>query len=246
MGNLTFVGDPSLVRKEGLLSGARLNINGRFIYGEGRYLKYNLYAGYEYNVEHSLGVNTSGLSTCSVNHISNWWYFDVCGNANRTRKEITDQSGENLSFIFSKMLTGNSKNHHKVRVGVNRQFSANYIQNQLVMGLDTIHSNNSNSEITLTVGESVQNQLATKLALSGKLRLHVYGKQVTFHAGYNKSNGGKILGFDRYDKTLNYSVSYPVTPYLFATIGYRKTNSSIDYYELEQPIFGLNFKSLKF
>ena len=65
-------------------------------------------------------------------------------------------------------------------------------------------------------------------------------------ASYNDSDGGKLLGFDRSDEAFNLSVSYPLTDYVSANLGYHKTNSSIDYYDTKYPTFGLQLKSLPF
>lgn len=246
LGGLSFVGDPAFYAKEGLLIGAALNVGGRRIYGEGRYLNYNLNTSYTYSAKHSLGVATSSVSACSINHIADWWYLDLCGNASSTRKEITTQSSENLSLALVKSFSGVSSTYHKIRIEGIRRFSSNYVQNKLLFGLDTIHPKNVTSGVTVAIGESVNNQLATRVAISGHLGLSLNKKRLSVKASYNDSDGGKLLGFDRSDEAFNLSVSYPLTDYVSANLGYHKTNSSIDYYDTKYPTFGLQLKSLSF
>ena len=246
LGNLSFAGDPSLVRKEGLLSGARLNLNGRFIYGEGRYLKYNLYAGYEYNVEHSLGVNTSGLSACSVNHISNWWYVDACANTSRVRKDITDDTNSNISITGSKVFTSGENSYSQMNLGVNRYFASVYTQNQVVIGLDTIHANSVYSAFDVTFGEAIENQLATRFSMSTQVTAQVANKPLTLSASYARADGGMLLGVERDETTIAVSASYPVWKNLTASVGYRRTDSSIDYFDVSTPTFGLQFNAIQF
>jgi len=246
LGRLSFVGDPASYAKEGLLVGAALNVSGRLIYGEGRYLNYNLNTSYAYSTKHTLGVATSSVSACSVNHIADWWYLDVCGGGSRTRKQITDQSSESLSIILAKVLSGGTSKYHKVRIGGNRHFASTYVQDQFLFGVDTIHSESVTSGMTATIGESVDNKLAIKASISAHLGLILNKKTLSVKASYNGSDGGKLLGFDRSDGAFNLSVSYPLTDYVSANLGYHKTNSSIDYYDTKYPTFGLQLKSLSF
>jgi hypothetical protein len=246
LGRLSFVGDPAFYAKEGLLIGAALKVGGRRIYGEGRYLNYNLNTSYAYSAKHSLAVATSSVSACSINHIADWWYLDLCGNAGSTRKEITTQGSENLNLALVKAFSGGSSTYHKIRIEGIRQFSSNYVQDKFLFGLDTIHPKNVTSGVTVAIGESVNNQLATRVAISGHLGLSLNKKRLSVKASYNDSDGGKLLGFDRSDEAFNLSVSYPLTDYVSANLGYHKTNSSIDYYDTKYPTFGLQLKSLSF
>jgi hypothetical protein len=56
LGNLTFTGDETLLRKEGLVAGVGIGANGRRIYGEGKYVDYSLGASYAHSQEHDIGI----------------------------------------------------------------------------------------------------------------------------------------------------------------------------------------------
>ena len=58
--------------------------------------------------------------------------------------------------------------------------------------------------------------------------------------------GGLLLGAARDAKTASISVSYPVWRNLTATLGYAKTNSTIDYFDTSGPTLALDFDAIKF
>ena len=246
LGNLTFEGDEQLYRKGGLMAGLGVGLDGRYIYSEGRYLSYGANASYAYSPEHGIGISTTSANVCSVNHISNFWYVDSCANTSRVRKDITDDTNSNISISGSKVFTSGENSYSQMNLGVNRYFASAYTQNQVVIGLDTIHANSVYSAFDVTFGEAIENQLATRLSVSAQVTAQVANKPLTLSASYARADGGMLLGVERSENTIGISASYPVWKNLSASIGYRNTDSSIDYFDVSTPTFGIQFAAIQF
>ena len=100
--------------------------------------------------------------------------------------------------------------------------------------------------LNLTAGESVQSQLATKFALSGELTIQLANKPLRLSASYLQADDGMLLGVARDETTIAVSASYPIWKNLTASVGYRNTNSSIDYFDVSTPTFGIQFAAIQF
>jgi hypothetical protein len=116
----------------------------------------------------------------------------------------------------------------------------------VLFGYKTIHANGVYSALDLTVGDAVENQLATKFALSAQLVTQLMNKPLKLSASYSQADGGMLLGFERRDETHNIRASYPLWRGLTASVGYRTTDSTLDYFDMSSPIFGIQFSSLNF
>jgi hypothetical protein len=246
LGDLTFLGDEALYRKDGLMAGLGVGLNGRYIYDDGRYLSYGANASYAHSAEYGIGVATTGANVCSVSHISNWWYFDVCANTSRVRKDITDETNSNISLVGSKVFASSEDSYSEASFGVNRYFAESYTQYQLALGYNTIHSNGVFSAVDVMLGEAVENQLTTQLSITAQVRTQISNKPLTLSASFARADGGMLLGFERNEDTVGITASYPVWKNISASIGYKNTDSTIDYFDVSTPIFGLQLTPIQF
>jgi hypothetical protein len=110
----------------------------------------------------------------------------------------------------------------------------------------SIHSNSVYSAIDVTFGEAIENQLATKMSLRAKVITKLANKPLTLSASYADADGGMLLGFERSDKTYSISATYPLWRSLTSSVGYITTNSTIDYFDVSTPTFGVQFSSFNF
>ena len=246
LGNLTFEGDEQLYRKEGVIAGFGAGLSGRYIHAEGKYLTYGVNASYAHSPKYGLGITTTSANFSSIKHIKNWWFLDAHINTARVRKDITDETNNNISLISSKVYVSSENTYSEASFGVNRYFAESYNQNQLMLGYDTIHSNGVYSAIDITFGESVKSQLATKMSLRAKVILKLANKSLTVSASYADADGGMLLGFERSEETYSISATYPLWRSLTASVGHRTTNSTIDYFDVSTPTFGIQFSSFNF
>lgn len=246
LGNLTFDGDETLYRKEGVVAGFGAGVSGRYIHAEGKYFTYGVNASYAHSPKYGLGIATTSANLSSINHIKNWWFLNAHINTSRVRKDITDGTNSNLSLTSSKVYASGENTYSEASFGVNRYFAESYNQNQLLLGYKTIHANGVYSALNFTFGESVENQLATKFVLSGQVATQVAKKPLKLSASYSQADGGILLGVARDETTIAVSASYPIWKNLTASIGYRNTDSSIDYFDVSTPTFGLQFNAIQF
>ena len=246
LGNLTFDGDETLYRKEGVVAGFGAGVSGRYIHAEGKYFTYGVNASYAHSPKYGLGIATTSANLSSINHIKNWWFLNAHINTSRVRKDITDGTNSNLSLTSSKVYASGENTYSEASFGVNRYFAESYNQNQLLFGYKTIHANGVYSALNFTIGESVENQLANKFALSGQLTTRLAKKPLKLSASYSQADGGMLLGVARDETTIAVSASYPIWKNLTASVGYRRTDSTIDYFDVNTPTFGIQFAPLQF
>tara|TARA_B110000908_G_C10258593_1_gene457426 strand:+ start:400 stop:1506 length:1107 start_codon:yes stop_codon:yes gene_type:complete len=246
LGNNTFIGNETLYRKEGIVGGLGVGLNGRHIYAERRYLNYSINSSYTRSLKYGSGISSNNASFCSINHIKDWWFVDACTNLSTTNKEITDSKNNNISLVGSKVYSSDKNTYNEATLGMNLYHAETFTQNQLLIGYKTIHSNGLYSAVNLTLGEGVENQLTTQFAIKAQLTAQINNKPLNLSINHTNSGGGMLLGFERNQSDIGILVSYPVWGYLDLNLGYRKSNSNIDYYDSSTPTFGIQFKPYKF
>lgn len=246
LGNLTFEGEKKLFSKVGILAGVRAGLNNRYIYSDGRYLQYSANISYAYSPKHKLGVGTVGARACDIRRILNSWYLDSCAGQSRTRKDLSDTTNSELSFVTSNSFKNFEQSFSQVDFGVKRFFTKSYTQNQVVLGFDTIHSNDVFTDFGATFGEAITSKLATRLSLSGRIIVSIADKPLSLSATYTDSDGGIMLGVSRSEKNYGISVSYPIWQKIKLSVGYQKTDSTIDHYNFQSPTLGLELPVIQF
>lgn len=253
LGDITFTGDPSLVRKDGVIVGAGAGAYGRYLMGDGRYIDYGAGISYAHSFEHNIGIERRFASVCSKNHIKNWWYIDGCASSSHVEKELTEDTRNALSLTASKLFTSSKNNHHQASFSVNRIYDDNYEGKQLsiTLGFNTIHRNGWQTSINATLGESidsesVDSEMAVREAVSASLALPVRNRRFTLSASYREADGVKLLGIERVEETWTISASYNIYRNIDLSVSYFDTNSTIDYFDESSPTFSLNFEPIRF
>ena len=246
LGSFAFQGDPNYYLKTGLIGGATLGLGGRYIYGEGRYLNYNINGGYAKNPQHDLEVMSKDFNLCSFNHIVDWWNLDACLSGSSVQKELSQQKTTSMSISMSKIFNGKLDRYHQVGMSINRLYMNDYTQDQLKLSVDTIYSNNFTSKAEIGFGEAVTNQLATRLSIATRVAIRVAGDPVILNADYSEASGGKLLGYDRSEQRFSLSASRPVSHYFNLTIGYQVIDSNIDYFDARYPSIGIELTPISF
>ena len=246
LGSLSFEGDEALYRKEGIIAGLGAGLNGRYILDEGQYVNYGVTASYAHSPEFGLGITTTGVNLSSINHIQNWWYLDAHINTSRVRKDITDNTTSTISLVSSKVYSSKNDSYSEASFGVSRYFAESYTQNQLTLGYDTIHSNGMFSSVDVMFGEAHEGQLTTRFSSRARVSMQISNKPLSLTARYSIADGGMMLGFEHNENTYEISATYPIWGNLKAMVGYKVTDSTIDYFDVDTPIFGVEFTSIQF
>ena len=246
LGSLTFNGDEALYRKEGIIAGLGAGLNGRSILDEGQYINYGVTASYAHSPEFGLGITTTSVDVSSINHIQNWWYLDAHITTSRVRKDITDNTTSTISLVSSKVYSSEGDSYSEASFGISRYFAESYIQNQLTLGYDTIHSNGIFSSVDVMFGEELEGQLTTRFSSRARVSMQLVNKPLSLTARYSIADGGMMFGIERNENTYEISATYPIWGNLKATVGYRVTDSTIDYFDVDTPSFGIEFTSFQF
>ena len=92
-------------------------------------------------------------------------------------------------------------------------------------------------------GEAVENQLATKISLKAKVITNLAKKPLTLSASYADADGVMLFGVERSEETYSICASYPLWRGITASIGHRTTDSTIDFFDVSTPTFGIQFSS---
>ena len=85
------------------------------------------------------------------------------------------------------------------------------------------------------------NKLVLNYALDASATKIIEGRQITISLSREISDGGKLLGVDRSDETTRLQVSVPIAKNLYAKVGYVKTDSTIDYFDVLEPSISLTY-----
>lgn len=238
LGNLEFDGEPDLVAKAGILAGLTLNGNSRLTYGEGRYLNASASASLAYSPEHSLSYTSSNVQVCSKNKVRRNAHIDMCASVNKQNKEISSSDEDSLTTSYSKMFF-NEFGAAEMKMSLRRLNVKDYAQSQLSLSSDLIHTNNGFYSLGLTLGESVKDQLATRYTINMNAAKYYKGRKYNLSISHGFSDGGKLLGVERNERSSSLVVSTGISADTSFSIGYANVRSSIDYFDRSYPIISL-------
>ena len=246
IGNLTLSGDKAFYQTSGLVGGLGVKFAGRSIYGQGKYLNYSMYKDFALHPSSSDKILNTIAEICSKNLIGQSLYLDACTSNFISSRELTHTDNTDISFVGSHTFTNNKNTHSLAKLGVNRLFTNEYVQNQIILGVETLHSHRVFTEIETIIGEVIQNKLATRTSILGTLSFNVAGKPLRLNTSLSQATGGLILGFANDNQRISVSASYPIWRNITAVLGYTEINSTIDYFDSSLPTLGLEFSPIHF
>lgn len=246
LGQSTLEAHPDTLRTSGIVAGGAIGTSGRYITGIGRYLDYSLNASYEHSPKYNYGISTLAVRGCSMNSLGKQFYFDLCGQSKKIDKVLSDDITSSFSGSFSHTFNSGENAFSEAGVGVTRYFSGEYVQNQFGLKWATIYESGLVTNFNIVFGEPVANNHAMRFYGSVELNKRFWGKPLSMTLGYIEADGGLLLGFERSDRTQFFSFRYPIADNISVEIGYTNTNSSISYFDVRSPSFGLNFAKLRF
>lgn len=268
IGFLTFAVSPPF-QESGILLGGEAYISGRWVHGGGRYVNFAGGGGYAHSFDHDIGIERTRGQICSINHIKNWWYGDVCFADSREWKELTHSINYQGSFALSKTFAGRTFpsqdgqpariTSHQAGIRIARNVEkGGFGQRQTTFFLDSIHARHpvaggnpldANSVVTgisLTQGEKKENILATRSRLALEAGWWVNGKSLSLFASYSKARGARLFGIPRDERTRSISISYPVHRLISVSLGYTETDSKIDYFDSASPSINFRLTPVRF
>jgi hypothetical protein len=246
LGALTFNGDPSYRRRDGIVGGAAIGLRGRSIYANGSYLDFSVAASYAHSTQHDIGIARASVSGCSRNYMFSEWYLDACGDITRLVRDLDAETTRGFSLGTTKLFTLGNNTVHSTSVGIRRHYTENYQQNQLQLGWNTLSNSGRYTGFSLSFGEALPNQLVMRSTASVTIGTRLFDRDLTLSIGYSYADGGRILGFERNDTTYSMNVNFNLTSSLSLNIGFRDTSSSISYFNEREPLVSLELVPIRF
>lgn len=235
LGNLEFEGDPNLIAKEGLVVGLNVGGSGRETISIGRYLDGSANFSYGFSPEHDLSIKSFNLGVCSKNRLKNNVHADVCILASELDKRITTDSTHSIKVSVSRLNFVDFGSFNEGRFSIIRVTTDDYSQNQFEASVDTIYRDNLATSFRLKLGQELSDQLALKYGVGISATKFVRGRKYTFGLTQEYSDGGKLFGVNRSDRSTNISVSTNLDASTTISVGYWRRDSSIDYFDQNYP-----------
>lgn len=246
IGNIVFNGDPARYRKEGVITGLNVTQTTRLFYGHGKYFDAFISAGGAYNFEHNLGLASLSLNACSINHLSNWWFIDICGNDGVSYRELTQSHTTTRSIALSTFQETPFGSFSQLILKAQSFKTDSYTQDQLIAGINTVAASGTYTSLEFTFGAPIPTELTTEFGVTAEISTFLRNHPVSLSLKYNKSSGGMFFNQPRNELQYSISAILPITSQVTASIGYAATDSSIDYFDSAAPTFGVSFAPLNF
>ena len=139
LGDLEFVGDPELIKQEGVITTLNMRANNRSTFDAGRYLQTNLHGSYSYSPKHKNGFSSTSLETCFIDKITSKNSIDICASSSRQNKEISKTRNNTLSVYLGNLSFNENIGFSEGKLGIMHLTSDGYSQNQFTLSWDTIH-----------------------------------------------------------------------------------------------------------
>lgn len=246
VGGLTFQGDEEFFSHGGTAIGISSLISLRHIYGEGRYINSRTALSYKHDVNGRDSIVTNEVNLCSNNHLKNWWYFDVCANAEYVDKTFSENTERYLNYSLSKIFHTENVGVTRVALTAQTLYRDDYSQNKLILDSSLINKNNSYFSISGSVAESVEGYMVEKFSVNISGSAPIYDKNITLNFGYKEASGGYLFGEPISERSSYFRVSYPIFHNTQLYAGYQINDNSIDYFDYKYPTLGVQFSILNF
>ena len=241
LGNLEFVGDPELIKQEGVITTLNLRVNNRSTLDAGKYFQTNLNASYSYSPKHKNGFSNTSVESCFSDKITSKNSFDICASSSMQNKEISENRISTFSVYFGNLNFTETIGFSEGKLGVIQVTTDEYSQEQVALSWDTIHKKNLFSAIRFRIGDSVTDHSALRYGLDINVSKILMSRKINLSFSNEIHDGGLLFGIDRSDHINNISIQTVVNQNASIKVGYTSRNSSIDYFDEDYPHFSLTF-----
>jgi hypothetical protein len=232
--------------EQGVLAGLRAGLQGRDVYRPGGFIDFSLSASYEYAPRHEIGVTRAFGRLCSSNSLQLSWTADACLTGSAVDRKEDSSSAIEADLTLARLFGSLPGVHHRAYGGVRQLQTTDYRQIQYVAGLETASVRWPFLAIEATMGEPVGDQTVLLHAASATLSDQLLGRPFALTLSYRYSGGERILVFDRFDRELQAVASYNIWGGYYVQLGYRDVDSTLDYFDESEPVFGLSLATIRF
>jgi hypothetical protein len=241
IGDLEFIGDPSLIKQEGIIVRPTFEADGRMTFDSGRYLNSKLFGSYSFSPKHQNGFSNLNWENCFLNKLNNLNSIDICGSIINLHKELAESTTKGFSISISDLNLNEYFGHQERKLTISYLDYTHYNQNQFALSQDNIHKTNLFSSTRLRVGQPVADTLALKYGLDLSLSKIWNKRKISINFTHELNDGGSLLGAKRTDVINKAFISGTISSGLSIRLGYTDKNSSIDYYDTRYPSIKLTY-----
>jgi len=241
IGELEFVGDPELIKQEGVIGTINFQANKRATFASGRYLQTNISAAYSYSPKYKVGFSNASFNSCYKHKLTTTNFLDFCASASHQNKEIAKETDKSLLLSMSKLRFDNNIGFSEGQIGIIRFISNDYSQNQLAFSWDTIHKGNFYSALRLRFGDKIEAKTALNYGIDINISKIINSRKFSLSLSHELNDGGMLFGENRSDIVNKISLVSNLNANTQLKLGYTATNSSINYFDQSYPILKLTF-----
>jgi hypothetical protein len=244
LNGLTFVGQEELQAESGWLVGLNAGMSLSQPIAEGTYITSALQLYYGAHAGSNLRVGRYSLNTCANTQLSQAWYAGSCIAQSGTKRDLSSSRVQSISLEAGHVASLTNVTQAAVGVQLERVLTYDYAQNRYGFDLDVIHNFMPSTYVQVQKGQDVQGEhvLDFNLTVRQQIRLgrHGYGLSIS----RSVYNGSRLLGVAREDVIEALTVSTFLPDLGSINFGYSRTDSTIDYYDLDSPTFSVGFEAL--
>jgi hypothetical protein len=246
LGWIVLLPDTDQVQKAGLLVGARAGVQGRYIYRPGGYFDFNVYGSGEYSPRHDIGLTTAFGQLCSYNAVDLTWTLDLCGSVVEVNRDLSLDHAETVDITAGRQFRFGPNMHQRVFAGLRSVSTLDYNQLQTFFGFEAMSARYPFFSVAATFAEPVDDQTVLLQSVTGTVSDQLMGRPFALTLAHRYSGGSTIFGRERLERTLLANFSYNIWRSYYLSIGYRDVDSTIDYFDESEPIFGISIATIRF
>jgi len=247
LGDAVFIGDPTFNKKSGTVADLKVQLQGRFLVGLGKYADLKFTHQVATSLHDRVSFHLNLLGGCYHHFVRSWNYIDVCGMKSVSSKALSSDDSMSKSLSFTRLVHTNSYGNNMLTLGVGLENDDGVEQRHYFIRLNNKNIAKTDPSFTVKLGELPKRFLSLDRSFEGRFNL-LYNEtlSVNLYARYAHYKGGQILGFPRNETHKNIIAEIPIAQHVIASFGYFETDSNINYFDERGPIFGLYFTNFEF
>lgn len=245
LGFLTFETDPELLRKAGILVGGSVRASGLYRLGGGDTVTGAARFSASRAPQHGSEVIGQSQQLCYQNYMGENTFANFCGARSVTRYELSESRQRSLTAGITRYFQTAPRRYTGLGAQIERVYSGDTAVTSL--GFAARQKTRAGDEIGLTAsfGFPVSGQHVQRFGLQASYTTKLNDRALTLSAGLQRAYGSQIFGIAREDRGWSLQASYALSDALSVQVGYRRNDSSIDYFDERAPVIGISFEPLR-
>ncbi len=219
-----------------------LSYDGRVRVGpsQGHYVEAEAQLGVLHAPEPNLTRTVGQISVCSRNELVNWNFLDLCYNHVEVRRDLSDQTQDDLEMRYSHLFEiGESR--HEVGFAVGRSKYKDLYQTHGTVSFDSVGRRIA-TRLSLDLSEPLQDSTGNDLSVRGEVRWLAAGHVVGLGLEASQSAQSTFFGERRQDYGLGVTALYQIKDNLVLSVGVSQTDSTVDFFDSNSVQFNISTK----